>query len=132
MSDPFDPASLALPPGSIPVAKQSKRLPRHRGKELFLKGPIPWNWIEAAASLPGKTLAVGLALWQESGFRRNREVAITLNRLARLSMDPQTARRAIRQLEAAELIAISRSPGRVLWVRLLRVRLLDAPAKVTA
>ena len=32
-------------------------------KEPFLRGPIPLGWVTAAASLPGKTINVALALW---------------------------------------------------------------------
>jgi hypothetical protein len=30
----------------------------------FLKGPVPWPWIVAAAALPGSALIVGLSLWR--------------------------------------------------------------------
>ena len=31
--------------------------------EPFIAGPLPLEWINHAASLPGKALHVGLALW---------------------------------------------------------------------
>ena len=114
----FDPARLSLPPGRAPPAGPSKRPPRHRGGEKFLRGPIPWRWVEAAARRPGKTLAVGLVVWFEAGCRNARTVPVTLARLARLGMSEQTASRAVRELERAGLVTVERSPGRGLVVTL--------------
>jgi hypothetical protein len=60
-ADAFDePARLSLPVPP-PAAGLTRRPPRHRRGERFLKGPIPWPWISAAAALPGKALH-GMAL----------------------------------------------------------------------
>src|SRR6266850_7089226 len=42
----------------------------------FLKGPVPWSWIVAAAALPGKALIVGLSLWRLAGALKSRTVTV--------------------------------------------------------
>jgi hypothetical protein len=117
--DPFDPASLRLPPGAVPlVLPKQARPPRHRPGEWFLRGPVPWPWLEAAARLPGKALALGLCLWREAGRRRCRTVKLCLARTG-LGVSEYAARRALRSLEAAGLVAVLRQPGRGLEVTLL-------------
>ncbi len=41
----------------------SKKAPRKRAGELFLKGPVPMSWIYRAGRLPGHALHVGVVLW---------------------------------------------------------------------
>jgi hypothetical protein len=120
--DPFDPASLALPGGAAPPAPPKPASPpRHRPGEWFLRGPVPWPWLEIAARLPGKALALALCLWREAGRRRRRTVPLSLTR-AGLGVNEQAARRALRSLETAGLVEVLRRPGRG-----LEVSLLEAP-----
>ena len=37
--------------------------PRHKPGEKFFKGPIPLNWLTQATTLPGKTIAVAIAVF---------------------------------------------------------------------
>lgn len=94
------------------------RPPRHRPGEPFLKGPIPWAWIEAAAGLPGRALAVGLFLWHQAGCRRVRTVRLNLSRLPG-GISRQAGRRGLESLERAGLVQIDRAPGRAPTVTLL-------------
>src|SRR5262245_1658984 len=123
--EPFDPDSLRLDRtafrATAEAPPQSKKPPRHRPGEWFLRGPIPWPWIEAAAALPGRTLALSLCLWREAGRRRARTVRLCLGR-AGLGLSLYAARRALRSLESAGLVSVRRQPGRG-----LQVTLLDAP-----
>ena len=119
MSDPFDPARFRNPGPWPPAARPAKALPRHRPGEAFLKGPIPWAWLEAAAALPGRALAVGLVIWQEAGCRKNRTVTLTLARARRLGGSENAARRAVRHLAGAGLVAVEHLPGRGLRVTVL-------------
>lgn len=118
MVDPFDPARLEPGPPEIRTGRE-KRPPRHRPGERFLKGPVPWRWVEAAARLPGKALAVGLAAWREAGCRRARSVPLNLSALA---VPRRTAQRGLDALEGAGLVAVDRRRGRPPLVTLL-----DAP-----
>jgi hypothetical protein len=117
--DPFDPVSLRLPPGAVSTpARRPTRPPRHRPGEWFLRGPIPWPWLETAARLPGKALALALVLWREAGRHRNRTVKLCLSR-AGLGVSEQAGRRALRRLERAELVTVLRKTGRGLEVTIL-------------
>jgi len=75
----------------------------------FLKGPIPWPWIEVAARLPGKALAVGLVLWREAGMDGLGSVKLTTAKLAGLNLDRAAKARALKGLEAAGLVHVERN-----------------------
>jgi DNA-binding transcriptional ArsR family regulator len=88
-----------------------------RGKNAadrrFLRGPVPLGWLEAAARLPGSTLAVGVALWQLAGLRGTREgLALSTERLAPFGVSRHSKDRALRALLAAGLVDIERKRGR--------------------
>jgi hypothetical protein len=120
-SDPFDPAGLRVPASDPPVLPKlpSKRPPRHRPGEPFLKGPIPWPWLATAARLPGKTLHVAVLLWKEAGCRKSRTVALCLSWAGELGVREDSARRALRHMAAAGLVRVRHRPGRCLEVTLL-------------
>jgi hypothetical protein len=69
--------------------------------------------------LPGKALAVGLILWQLRGMVGRDTVTFCLARAEADGIPTTTARRAVRELERAGLIAVCRKPGRGLEVTLL-------------
>ncbi|MBY0459806.1 MAG: hypothetical protein K2V38_21010 [Gemmataceae bacterium] len=122
MSDPFDLSRLP----DAPATARSRRSPRHRPGEKFLKGPIPWRWVEVAAPLPGKALAVGIAAWREAGCRKCRTVPLNLSGLA---VPRRTAQRGLAELERAGLVSVNRRKGRPPLVTLLPAPLPDANAK---
>jgi hypothetical protein len=101
-------------------ATQADKPPRHRPGERFMRGPIPWSWLERAAILPGKALQVSLVIWQIAGCSRRRTVKLSLVRVG-LGVNEQAARRAIYRLEQAGLISVVRKPGHALEVVLLDV-----------
>ncbi len=118
--DPFDPEQLRLN-GTGPVNRPQapRRLPRHRAGQPFLKGPVPWSWVQSAGRLPGKALLVGLLLWKEAGCEGGRTVRFRLAQAAALGIHPDTARRGLRCLEAAGLVRVQRPPGRCAVVTLM-------------
>lgn len=73
-------------------------------------------------SLPGKALAVGLMLWLRHGMTNQRTVRFCLARAEDEGVPTTTARRAVRELEQAGLVAVASRPGQGLLVTLL-----DAP-----
>jgi hypothetical protein len=85
----------------------------------FLKGPIPWPWIEAAARLPGKALAVGLVLWREIGMDGSGSVRLTTAKLAGLNLDRAGKARALKSLEAAGLVHVERNGRHTPLVRII-------------
>jgi hypothetical protein len=72
--DSFDVDVWRLPGSGLTALRQNRR--RHRQGEKFLKGPIPWPWLERAFLLPGKALHVALLLWREAGCRRCRSASM--------------------------------------------------------
>src|SRR5262245_20348622 len=117
-----------LRPGMTAPAK-----PRHKPSRFckvpFLRGPIPWAWLTRAMRLPGRALAVGLVLWRQVGLDGNRTVSLSHARLQECGIDRHTARRGIRSLESAGLVAIRRRQGRCLDVTIVDI---DASAIVVA
>jgi hypothetical protein len=97
----------------------SRKPPRHRQGEKFLKGPIPWPWLRRALALPGKALHVALLLWKEAGCCRKRTVRFRLAGTAALGIHPDTAKRGLRALATAGLVSIRHHPGQALEVTLL-------------
>src|SRR5262245_57502159 len=112
--DPFAPAALQLAPATaatIGNAPPKRRPPRHPPGGSFLKGPIPWPWLQRAGSLPGKALHVAVLLWREAGYRRSRQVRFCLAHGAQLGMHPDTAKRGLREPARAGVVTIRPAPG---------------------
>jgi hypothetical protein len=88
----------------------------------FLKGPIPWPWIAAAAALPGQSLLVGLCIWRLAGATKSQTVLFGNSDLKPLGIDRAAKSRALRALEGAGLIKIARQHGRLPKIVLLCAR----------
>ncbi len=93
--------------------------PRHKAGQLFLKGPIPQMWLSRAASLPGKSLHVGLAVWFLAGMAKSRSVRLSAGVSRAFGVDRHAKYRALRWLEDARLVTVVRRPGRSPIVTLL-------------
>jgi hypothetical protein len=78
----------------------------------FLKGPIPWAWIIAAAELPGHALLVGLCIWRLAGATKSYNVSFGNSDLKPLGIDRAAKSRALQALETAGLISVARRRGR--------------------
>jgi hypothetical protein len=104
----FDLIGWAAPVVAPPPPRKPQR---HKSADKFVKGPIPLAWIDRAASLPGKALAVGMALWFESGCTGERKVKMTLARLQRTGISEGAARRGLRALESVGLVSVFQKPG---------------------
>src|SRR5262245_40657685 len=81
----------------VKTLEPQARIPSGR----FLKGPIPWSWIVAAAALPGRALLVGLCLWRLVGAMKSDTVSFGNSDLRPLGLDRATKSRALRALERA-------------------------------
>jgi hypothetical protein len=79
---------------------------------LFLKGPVPWPWIIAAAALPRSALLVGLCLWRLAGALKSRSVTLGNADLKAFGVDRAAKSRALAALEGAGLIQVAHEPGR--------------------
>lgn len=85
----------------------------------FLKGPIPWSAVCAAASLPGQTLAVFLAVHHRTAVTGKLTVTLPKNLLTELGISRDAKSRALHALEQASLIAVERVPGQSAQIKLV-------------
>ena len=119
---PFDIDNFKCDSGNLASPKSTTNKPtRGRITGLFLKGPIPWDWLVKTMRLSGKALHVALILWQEAGFRRVKTVKLRTSVVDKVGFSRRSARRALKQLESAGLIEIEPKPGQLTTVRILDV-----------
>ncbi|WP_200375987.1 hypothetical protein [Thiocystis violacea] len=84
-----------------------------------IPSPLPLDWLERAAALPGKTLHVALALCWCVGQRQHLVVRLPRTALARFTVSRDASYDALRHLEQAGLITVFRHVGRSPEVTLL-------------
>jgi len=122
----------SIPDSKIPVRRL--QLTHSTGKltpcpksELFLKGPVPLNWLNKAATLSGKTLNVGIALWWQHGMSNGKPFKLTRKSLQSLCIERDASSDALRRLEQAGLISVERNPGQrpTVWILPLVTELLN-------
>ena len=77
----------------------------------FLKGPIPMDWLSAAAHLPGKALNVALAVRWLVDMGGGKPAKLTAKALALLNISEDACSDGLRRLESAGLIAVTRQSG---------------------
>lgn len=92
----------------------------------FIKGPLPFEWIHKAASIPGKSLAVGISLWYLRGLTKSQTFKITAKARKLANCTRQTYNEGLRNLAKSELIILDQQSGRSPIVTLL----FDATFKV--
>lgn len=109
-SEPLDLNRFRVP-ATPATPTQSKRLPRHRKGEWFLKGPIPGEWLHLAAKLGGKALHVALAAWHEGELKKSRAVRLSRGKLLLFGVKPAAARRGLEALKEAGLIVVEQRRG---------------------
>jgi hypothetical protein len=99
------------------------RSSRQQPKTLrrFLRGPIPWAWLQVAARLPGQALAVGIAVWHVGGMSKAPRFKVSNGVLGDLGVSRQAGYRGLSELETAGLISVERHRGRSPVVTLLQV-----------
>ncbi len=77
----------------------------------FIKGPLPLDWMQRAARLPGKTLQVALTLWYLAGLQKSRTVKLASKPLEAMGVSRDAKYDALARLAAAGLIAVDQKPG---------------------
>ena len=80
-------------------------------KILFLRGPIPLEWLSRATVLSGKTLNVAIALWWLHGMSNGKPFKLTRIALKYLSVGRDAASDGLVRLEQAGLIHVERKKG---------------------
>lgn len=97
-----------------------QRAPVRKKQVPYLRGPIPWPWIQKAHELPGNSIAVGLVLWHYRALRKSTTFKIGIGDICGiLNVSPSTARRALIALDAAGLITIDRRDGQKNMITLM-------------
>jgi hypothetical protein len=112
-SEPINVEALRLPEPGIERRPNRERnhIPKHRQGEKFIRGPIPMAWLTSASSLPGKTLAVGLAVWYLAGLKKTNRVRVTGSTLKLFGVERKAGYRGLAALEAVGLIRVERRAG---------------------
>ncbi|QGY03622.1 hypothetical protein MMSR116_18300 [Methylobacterium mesophilicum SR1.6/6] len=87
-------------------------------KARFLKGPIPLESLAVASRLPGKALAVYIALRHRCDLEGKNTVSLPAALLRSFGVDRDSKARALRVLENAGLIQVERTPGRAARITL--------------
>jgi hypothetical protein len=84
----------------------------------FLRGPIPWTPLSAAARLPGQALAVFLAIHHRVALTGDATVTLPKALLSQLGISRDAKSRALCALEGAGLVAVERAEGRTARIKL--------------
>ncbi len=93
---------------------------RRKNLSRFLKGPIPLTALQHAARMPGKALALYLAIRHRADLTSTSTVSLPTSYLKVWGIDKDAKRRAIAALAQAGLIRIvDRRPGHTVVVALL-------------
>jgi hypothetical protein len=100
----------------IETAVLRRFMARHSGR--FLKGPIPMGEIGLAARLPGRALALLLAVHHQTALTGKALVTLPRSLLVMLGIGKDAKARALRELEQAGLVTVERATGRAARVRL--------------
>ncbi len=81
------------------------------GAKLFIKGPVPLEWLSAVAKLPGKCLNVAMAIQWLMGMSGGKPAKLTAKALRSLNVSDDTTSDCLRRMEQAGLIDVTRQPG---------------------
>ncbi|MEX1230836.1 MAG: hypothetical protein WEB58_11395 [Planctomycetaceae bacterium] len=95
----------------------------------FLRGPVPVHWIKQAAALPGKALAVGIAIWFLCGLRKRSKLKFSRATWEQFGLSRSATYRGLEHLESTSLISIDRRRGRCPIVTINEVRRRQRKAK---
>jgi hypothetical protein len=98
-----------------------RRTPTAAGRPFVLRrtpnpshalGPIPLDWLETAARLPGRSLHTAVAIWIAAEVSGSTIVHLSNVASTRLSVDRCAKYRALNWLQAAGLIQVHRKLGK--------------------
>jgi hypothetical protein len=77
-----------------------------RVEGLFLRGPIPMQWLDGASKLGVSALWVGCVLWHLAGLKRSGTFLVSNLHMHRWGVNRYVKSRALIALERAHLITI--------------------------
>ncbi len=95
------------------ASRQRHRKQQQRRHGAFVRGPVPVRWLASAAVLPGRALAVGMAVWFLVGIRQSRKaLSVCSTLLERFGVSRKAGYRGLLALEQAGLVKVERHRGR--------------------
>ena len=132
MTEPLDLRRLQFNPTDRFVPKRRQTVPRPGTmKGPFLKGPISWTWLSAAARLPGRALHVALSIRLLTGIKKSSRIALSVSKLLLLGVSRHAAYRGLTALEAEGLVSVDRHRGRKPMVTVIEIESDSAPVSST-
>ena len=102
---------LKIPVTRLQLDRKSGVLTEAPLKALFLRGPIPMDWLSKAANLSGKTLHLANALWWLKGMTKTQSFKLTQKALDLMHVSRDAASDGLLRLEKQGLIAVERKSG---------------------
>ncbi len=94
------------------LAESTQTFDKPRSGRTYFKGAMPLAWFTTASPLPGKALAVGVALWFRAGLTKSATVKMSGKLLRHFDIKRDAGRRGLFALERAGLVSVDRGPGR--------------------
>lgn len=116
---PLDLDRLRLSGSKLTSQPKTRGRSPQRESGMFLRGPIPWDWLTSAAGTPGKALHVALVLWQLRGMTNKDTVRWQPAHAERFGLGRHAVYRGLKALAAAGLIAVEWKPGAAPLVTIL-------------
>jgi hypothetical protein len=113
-------ALLKIPEKRIRLDSNTGEWQDNPVKKRFLKGPIPLDWLTAAAKLPGKAINVGIALWWLAGMSKTGILKLTRQSQLALNISKDAERDGLRRLRQAGLIELTAQPGQRHSIRIIK------------
>ena len=105
-------SEIPVVPADLRATRKLKQARRSVEASWFVKGPIPMEWLRRAAILGGKVLHVSLLLWFRVGCEKSVTVRLTQSHCNLFGLSRHAVYRALKSLEAAGLVTVSRHRGR--------------------
>ena len=100
----------------------TRQLSIRRG-ERFLKGPIPLSDIAAAARLPGKSLALFLAVRHQTDLTSRPIITLPAGLLTQLGITRSAKARCLKSLEQAGLVEVEQAKGKAARIQLRKTKM---------
>ncbi len=78
----------------------------------YLRGPIPWTWLQRAILLGGSALATGLAVWHLRTLTKSLTFKASLGQLRKWTgLTERSTRAGLHKLEGTGLVTVERPAG---------------------
>lgn len=108
-----------IPSRLSPASLERSRKASERKSKHFLKGPVQLDWLCAAARLPGKCLALAVAIRFQCDISGQEPVAIGEGLCERFGIGRKAKYHCLKRLEEVGLIRVERSSGSLPRVSIL-------------